>query len=63
MIERNELAECVEKVKVAIEKLKNYNIQPTEFEAVTAAAFVYFYKALPETKGKSLEELEKDLIK
>lgn len=44
MIERNELAECVEKVKVAIEKLKNYNIQPTEFEAVTAAAFVYFEK-------------------
>ena len=33
------------------------------YTAICAAAFVYFYKALPETKGKSLEELEKDLIK
>ena len=33
------------------------------YTAICAAAFVYFYKALPETKGKSLEELEKDLVK
>lgn len=44
MIEKTELAECVEKVKTAIEKLSVQNIQPTEFEAVTAAAFVYFEK-------------------
>ncbi len=44
MIEKNELAECVEKVKSAIDKLSAKNIQPTEFEAVTAAAFLYFEK-------------------
>ena len=33
------------------------------YTAICAGAFVYFYKALPETKGKSLEQLEKDLIK
>lgn len=44
MIEKNELAECVEKVKAVIEKLAEREIQPTEFEAVTAAAFVYFEK-------------------
>ena len=42
MIEKNELAECVEKVKEAIDKLALQDIQPTEFEAVTAAAFLYF---------------------
>lgn len=44
MIEKNELAECVEKVKSAIEMLAENDIQPTEFEAVTAAAFLYFEK-------------------
>ncbi len=44
MIEKNELAECVEKVKAAVEKLAEKDIQPTEFEAVTAAAFLYFEK-------------------
>ncbi|MBE6820986.1 MAG: bifunctional folylpolyglutamate synthase/dihydrofolate synthase [Ruminococcaceae bacterium] len=44
MIEKNELAECVEKVKEAIDKLALQDIQPTEFEAITAAAFLYFKK-------------------
>lgn len=44
MIEKNELAECVEQVKLAIEKLSERDIQPTEFEAVTAAAFLYYKK-------------------
>ena len=42
MIAENELAYCVERVKTAIEKLASENIQPTEFEAITAAAFLYF---------------------
>ena len=33
------------------------------YTAICAAALIYFIKALPETKGKSLEQLEKDLIK
>lgn len=44
MIEKNELADCVEKVKNAADFLSEQGIQPTEFEAVTAAAFVYFKK-------------------
>lgn len=44
MIEHNELAECVEKVKNAADILAEKEIFPTEFEAVTAAAFVYFEK-------------------
>lgn len=44
MIEQRELAECVEKVKAAADILADKNIFPTEFEAVTAAAFVYFSK-------------------
>lgn len=44
MIEKNELADCVEKVKDAVDKLLLQDIQPTEFEAVTAAAFLYFEK-------------------
>lgn len=44
MIEKRELAECVETVKTVIEKLAERDIQPTEFEAVTAAAFYYFEK-------------------
>ncbi len=44
MIEHSELAECVGKVKNAAEILAEKEIFPTEFEAVTAAAFVYFEK-------------------
>ena len=44
MIEHSELAECVEKVKNAAEILAEKEIFPTEFEAVTAAAFIYFEK-------------------
>ncbi|MCR4860686.1 MAG: sugar porter family MFS transporter [Bacteroidales bacterium] len=33
------------------------------YSGICFAAFFYFLKALPETKGKSLEQLEKELIK
>ncbi len=33
------------------------------YSAICAAAFVYLMKSCPETKGKSFEELEKELIK
>ena len=33
------------------------------YSAICVAALLYFVKALPETKGKSLEQLEKELIK
>ena len=33
------------------------------YTAICAAAFIYLRKALPETKGKSLEQLENDLIR
>ncbi len=36
------LAEVVEQVKAAIEQLHTENIVPTEFEAITAAALLYF---------------------
>ena len=42
MIDKYDLAECVEKVKTAIDALNDNGIQPTEFEALTAAAFVYY---------------------
>lgn len=44
MIDKFDLAECVEQVKAAIDKLSAQGLQPTEFEAITAAAFVYFEK-------------------
>ncbi|MBQ2904528.1 MAG: bifunctional folylpolyglutamate synthase/dihydrofolate synthase [Clostridia bacterium] len=44
MIEKSELSDCVERVKEAIDVLLLNDIQPTEFEAVTAAAFLYFEK-------------------
>lgn len=44
MIEKTELAECVEKIKCVIDNLAKKDIQPTEFEAITAAAFYYFEK-------------------
>ncbi len=42
MIDKYDLAECVERVKTAIDVLNDTGVQPTEFEAITAAAFVYF---------------------
>ena len=33
------------------------------YSAICLAALLYFIKALPETKGKSLEQLEKELVK
>ena len=33
------------------------------YTLICACGFVYFYRTLPETKGKSLEELENKLIK
>ena len=44
MIEKNDLAECVEKVKCVIDELAPQGIQPTEFEALTATAFLYYQK-------------------
>ncbi len=44
MIEKSDLAVCVEMVKNAIENLADKGIQPTEFEAITATAFLYFEK-------------------
>ncbi len=44
MIEKSELSECIAKVKEAIDILADRDIQPTEFEAITAAAFCYFEK-------------------
>ena len=44
MISHDELAECVGIVRNAINKLSAAGIQPTEFEAVTATAFLYFKK-------------------
>ncbi len=44
MIEKQELAECVERVKSAVDVISAKGLQPTEFEAITAAAFVYFEK-------------------
>lgn len=41
MIDPEDLAECTEEVKEASEK---YNIKVTEFEAVTAVAFLYYAK-------------------
>ena len=44
MISHDDLAECVGIVRNAINKLSAAGIQPTEFEAVTATAFLYFKK-------------------
>ncbi|MBQ3006934.1 MAG: bifunctional folylpolyglutamate synthase/dihydrofolate synthase [Clostridia bacterium] len=44
MIEKSELSDCVERVKEAIDALLLNDIQPTEFEALTAVAFLYFEK-------------------
>ncbi len=42
MISPEDLTECTEKVKNAIEKLSEEGVRITEFEAVTAAAFLYY---------------------
>ncbi len=42
MISENDLNEVTETVKAEIEKLRNEDIIITEFEAVTAAAFLYY---------------------
>lgn len=44
MIEHSELAECVQRVKEAVEILLEKGEQTTEFEALTATAFLYFEK-------------------
>ncbi len=44
MIAKYELAECVERVKNAIDIISEQGLQPTEFEAITATAFLYFEK-------------------
>ena len=44
MIEPYELAEAVDEVKTAVEILNIRGVFPTEFEAITAAAFIYFKK-------------------
>ncbi len=45
MISENDLDEVTETVKTEIEKLRSENIIITEFEAVTAAAFLYYKNA------------------
>ncbi len=42
MIEKEELASTVEKIRPAVEKLNEKGIEPTEFEVITATAFLYF---------------------
>lgn len=44
MIEPYELADAVSEVKTAVEILNIRGVYPTEFETVTAAAFLYFKK-------------------
>lgn len=41
-IEEKRLAELTEKVKPIVEKLAKNDIQPTEFEVITAIAFLYY---------------------
>lgn len=43
-IPKSDLAEVVGQVKDAIDRLHTEGIEPTEFEAITAAAFLYFQK-------------------
>ena len=45
MISEAELTDCASKVKTAVETLNARGIFPTEFEAVTAAAFLHFAHA------------------
>ncbi len=45
MIPKEEFAEIVEKIVPVVEDLKKKDINPTEFEIITIAAFLYFLKA------------------
>ncbi len=45
MIPKEEFAEIVEKIIPVVEDLKKKDINPTEFEIITIAAFLYFLKA------------------
>lgn len=42
MIPKDAFAKIVERIVPVIDDLKNKNIEPTEFEIITAAAFLYF---------------------
>ena len=42
MIPKDDFSQIVEKIIPVIEKLKDKNIEPTEFEIITAVAFLYF---------------------
>jgi len=42
MISENELAEIIAKVKPVVEELSKEGIEPTEFEIITVAGFLYF---------------------
>ena len=42
MIPQQDFADIVAKIVPVIEELKKKNIEPTEFEIITAAAFLYF---------------------
>lgn len=44
MILQNELAEIIAEIKPVVEKLSDDGIEPTEFEIITVAAFLYFLK-------------------
>lgn len=42
MIEKEDFSALMDKIKPIVEKLSAENLQPTEFEVITAAAFLYF---------------------
>ena len=44
MISPEELISCTQRVKTAIEQLNDEGVKITEFEAVTAAAFLFYYE-------------------
>lgn len=44
MIAKSELAEIIAEIKLVVEKLSGEGIEPTEFEIITAAAFLYFLR-------------------
>jgi dihydrofolate synthase/folylpolyglutamate synthase len=44
MIPKDELAQIVSEIKPVVENLSKNGIEPTEFEIITIAAFLYFYR-------------------
>lgn len=44
MIAKSELAEIIAEIKPVVEKFSEEGIEPTEFEIITAAAFLYFLR-------------------